>query len=336
MLFAIHDEKDLHRAIRSVWSGHTEVRRGRPGSGSYTAEIPIDEIGFVAWPRLDITVCGDNFRGGIPARVMPALYKYQLMLDRVYARAIGADARGLTLPERRRIELIVGLKPGSTSIVSDVSSVLNNILELIKLMPEASAGQAAIGGVLVAGLAMASGVVKAYMREKTERLRMDHEARMGEQQLDLIRLVAEISRGPKQLRAPLDDAAKAHNALLGCLDDSDQLYVDGEYILSGQDVRRSPRKRRRAALRERLEAEYLVLSVYAPRSRRGARVEVRDVETDVELMLDIDLDTFSDDTISDLLRARRAGKPLPMEVDVLARGQQIVGATLVSIGQPEE
>ena len=335
MLFEIRDEKDLHRAIQSVWSGHTEVRQGRPGSVSYTAEIPIDEIGFVGWPRLDITVCGEKFNGGIPARVMPALYQYQLMLDRVYARAIGADARGLTLPERRRIELIVGLEPGSTSIVSDVSSVLNNILGLMKLMPEVSAGQAAIG-VLVAGLAMASGVVKAHMREKTERIRLDHEARMGEQQLELIRLVAEISRGPQHLRAPLDDAAKAHNALLGCLDDSDQLYVDGEYILSGQDVRRSPRKRRRALLRERFEAEYRVLSVEAPWSRRGFRAEVRDVETDVEFTLDIDPGILSDDTLSDLFRAKRDGKPLSMEVDVLARGQQIVRATLVSIGLPED
>lgn len=335
MLFEIHDEKDLHRAIRSVWFGHTEVRRGRPASGSYTAEIPIDEIGFVGWPRLDITVCGDNFRGGIPARVMPALYKYQLMLDRVYARAIGADARGLTLLDRKRIELIVGLEPGSTSIGSDVSAVLNSILELLKYVTNLSARQAALG-VLIAALAMAPDVVKTHMREKTERLRMDHEARMGEQQLELVRLVAEISRGPKHLRAPLDDAAQAHNALLGCLDDSDQLYVDGEYVLSGQDVRRSPRKRRRAPLRERLEAEYLVLSVYAPRSRRGARVEVRDLETDVELTLDIDLDTFSDDTISDLLRARHASKPLPMKVDVFAKGEQIVRATLVSIGLPED
>ena len=335
MLFEIRDEKDLHRAIESVWAGHTEVPRGRPARRSYTPEIPIDEIGFVGWPRLDITVCGDNFTGGIPARVMPALYKYQLMLDRVYARAIGADARGLTLPERRRIELIVGLAPGSTSIGSDFSSVLNSILELMKFVPELSAGQAALG-VLVAGLAMAPGVVKAHMREKTERLRMDHEARMGEQQHELIRLVAEISRGPNELRAPLDDAAKAHNALLGCLDDSDQLYVDGEHILSGRDVRRSPRKRRRAPLRERFEAEYRVLSVEAPRSRRGVRAEVREVETDVELTVDIDPDILSDDTMSDLLRAKLDGKPLPMEVDVFARGEQIVRATLVSIGSSED
>ena len=335
MLFDIRDEKDLHRAIESVLFGHTELRPGRPSTMSYTSDIALDEIGFVGWPHLDITICGEKFNGGIPARVMPALYKYQLLLDRAYARTIGADARGLTLSDRKRIELIVGLEPGSTSFVSDLSSVLNGALELLKFVTGLSPREAGLA-VLIVALAMAPGVVKTHMREKTERIRLNQQARMSEQETERIRLTTEIMRGPRHLRAPLDDAAKAHSALLGCLDDSDQLYVDGEYILSGRDVSRSTRKRRRVPVRERLEGEYLVLSLDAPRSRRGFRAEVRNVESEVEFTVDIDPAIFSDDMMSDLLRARRDGKPLFMRVDAFTRGAQIVRATLVSSGSPED
>ena len=201
MLFEIRNEKDLHRAIESVWFGHTELRPGRPTHMSYTADIPIDEIGFVGWPRLDISMRGEKFNGGIPARVMPALYKYQLMLDRAYARTIGADARGLTLSDRKRIELIVGLEHGSTSIVSDLSSVLNGALELMNFVTGLPSREAGLV-VLIVALSMAPGVVKTHMREKTKRIQLNKDARMSEQETERIRLLPKSCAVPDTCERP--------------------------------------------------------------------------------------------------------------------------------------
>ena len=75
----IRNEQDLFRAIEPLRfdGGDEEAFRERPAS--YVAEEPSGGIQFVGWPSFRITICGERFDGGIPARLMPALYKYQLM-----------------------------------------------------------------------------------------------------------------------------------------------------------------------------------------------------------------------------------------------------------------
>ena len=174
------------------------------------------------------------------------------------------------------------------------------------------------------------GVVKAYMREKTERHRVDHEFRMSQQDMERLRLVADLGRENSQLRTNLADISRAHNSLLRCLDEEDQLYVDGEYILSGRDVRRGPLRRRSASVPETLDGYYFVRSIVAPQSGGRFRVHIRNAESGIELTAVVRPEDSSDDLMSAVYYGFRDRRPIPMRIEASSSGGQIINAVLVS------
>ena len=78
--------------------------------------------------RSELTIRGEDFDGGVPTRIMPALLRLQRAIDRACARSLGKDGGRLAREERKRVELIVRFEPGSTTFSSELAPVLNNAL----------------------------------------------------------------------------------------------------------------------------------------------------------------------------------------------------------------
>ena len=162
----IRSARDLHEILDTL----AQMDRGwLKVGGNGLREIPLERIRFDGWPRLDITIRGEKFVGGMPARIMPALYKYQWVIDRALARSLHTSARGLTTKDRKSIELIIGLNQGSTSFDSDLSAVLNNAIDVIKQR----ADPLTIVVILtLAGMVQGAGVWKAHIEAEAKRHQM--------------------------------------------------------------------------------------------------------------------------------------------------------------------
>ena len=322
----IHNEEDLFQLVELIAFNRQDRSPGSLIAMADDSESLLEEVCFVDWPYLELTICGERFDGGIPARLMPAIHSYQWMLDRAYARSLGKDARGLTLDERKRIELVVGLKPGSTSIISDISTALNSAVQLVQEASSMSEA-GATATIVCTAVFFAAGIVKANMRKETKRS-------LSEQETERLRIVADLARDSVDMRAALSDMSKTNRALLKCLENDDRLFVDGEFIVNGRDANRIARKRRRESVRENVYGEFYVRSIGAPVSRKGIRVVVCDVDSEDEFTVDIPPSRVSDRGLSVLSRALLEKAPVPMHIHAMRRGTTVVHATLLSLDPP--
>ena len=314
MAHEIRSERDLFEAIRLLEAGALD-------------DVPIR---FVDWPTFEITIQGEGFDGGVPTRIMPAFIALQRAIDRAYARSVHGRERALTPAQRRRVELIVRLEPGSTTFLSEMAPALNNALVAAARTMSGTESLIAILGVA----AIAGGVY--YLKQRLNHLarmrEIDHRTRMDEEETERLRIVTRLAEENAHVAAHLADAAAAQDELLRRLDETDRLLVRGEPIVGGDVGRRLIRKPRPERVQDRLDADFMILSVESGQVRSGFRVRVRDIGTGDELMVSIPEGTLPAEQIADLQSGEWGKAPLHMRINIVRAGSRIVEATLVSAG----
>ncbi len=288
------------------------------------------DVLFVDWPRLEITIRGEDFDGGVPTRIMPALLAFQSTLRHGYARAVYGVERRLTEEERRQTELIVRFEPGSTTFLSELWPVLNNALAAAaKKMSGTQAVVVILGIAAVAGGAYAW---KTHVNYESERRRLEHQTRMSAEETERMGIIANLARDNLGLAAYQAEFAEAQNVMLRRMDASDRIEVHGEPIVDGATGRRIVRPLRPEPVHDRLDGRFIILSVESGRVRDGFRVRVRNVETRDELVVSIPEGTLPREQVLDLQSGEWSKQPLHMRINTIRIGRRIVRATLASAG----
>lgn len=322
---SIRNENDLFRVIESLHRGQRRLPDG---------------ILFDDWPRFEVTIRGENFDGGIPTRIMPSLLKAQKTIDRVHAKAIGKKR----LPRNKRpsAELIVRPKSGSTTLISELAPVLNQILV---------AGNAASSQILYAALtlAFASGALafKAYLNHRVERIK--YEQKKLTHDVELARIEAQVSLSEQETRrqelllnfisnnplakSSLHDVDTARDLMLKSLANDDELST-GAVQVKGSVARRIIRRPSSNRVQDRLDGNFVILSVESGKIDNGFRIRVQDVNTEknIELTVMIPDGTLPRDQIEVLKNGEWNKDPLHMKINVVRIGKRISEATLVSAG----
>ena len=330
MAYDLRNEHDLYEILDDLalmQSGMALV------GGNGLREIPWEHIRFDGWPRLDITLRGERFVGGLPARIMPALYKYQWVIDRALARSLDTNARGLTTSDRKRIELIISLNPSSTSIDSDLSEVLNNALALVR---RRAGARSAIVILTLAGMVQGAGVWKAHIEAEANSHQMASVVQMSKEETKRLETVIRLAENFAHVRANLDDLNETQNALLRCLDDRDKLFVGGEFLVDGRVGRRIARKPRATRVQELLDSTFFIERVDSGPDRRGYLIRVREAGSEDTLRIQIPDGALPQDQILALRQAEWDKVPVRMQINVATVGEDVVGATLVGVISPAE
>ena len=329
MAYNLRNEHDLYEILGDI--ALMQSRFAMVG-GNGLREIPWEQIRFDGWPRLDITLRGERFGGGLPARIMPALFKYQWMIDRALARSLHTNARGLTTSDRKRIELIISLNQSSTSVNSDLSEPLNYSLDVILRRNDVQAVLLILALAGIQGL----GIWKAHIEAETRRHQMAYNVQMSKEETKRLQIVTRLADNSAHVRANLDDMAETRNALLRCLDDRDKLLVDGEFLVDGRIGRRIARKPRATRVQELRDSTFFIERVDTGPDRRGYLVRVREVESDETLRIAIPDDLIPQDQLSVLRQAEWDKLPVRMQINVATVGEDVVKATLVGVISPAE
>ncbi|MBO9421699.1 hypothetical protein J7481_19485 [Labrenzia sp. R4_2] len=113
MAITIASEDDLFRILEDIENGE---------------DLLPDDIQFDGWPKYRVTIRGEDFDGGVPTRIMPAILALQKGIDDAYAISVYGEVKRLSKEERRKTELVVHLEKGSTSYTSKLWDVFNNVL----------------------------------------------------------------------------------------------------------------------------------------------------------------------------------------------------------------
>lgn len=315
MTFEIRSEDDLFQAIALLEGG----------------EWPDGQIiRFVDWPRYEITIRGEDFDGGVPTRIMPALLKLQSAVNRAYARSIYGTVRRLTQHERKKTELIVRLKPGSTTFQADITEILNAIItEVAGNMSGPETVTAVLGTAFI--LAGAS-VWKTYINAAAKKRDIDYRTRVSEEETKRYQIIGNIAERHSAVTEHLADTNAAQRKLLKSLDRSDRLLVGGEEIVSGELAKLIVRKEREIRVEDRLDGDYVILSVESGRIHNGFRVRVQDVVSGDDLQIWIPEGTLPSEQIADLQSGEWKKEPLHMQINIERVGERIIKATLISAG----
>ena len=310
-MYEIRSENDLYRAIQLVendeWAADQTAR-------------------FVGWPHLEITVIGERFDGGVPTRIMPGVLELQRVVRRAYARSIYGKEQHLTYEDRNKTELIVHFKPGSTKYVSELVSALNWIVEASDDPKKILIGLAA------AAMIASRYVWKKFINNAAEERNIEYKLHMSQEETKRMKIVENLAEKYAELVALSVDMNRAQSSVMKGLDSQDRLVVGEEEMANGEIGKQLVRAVPLPRVQDRLDGNYLILSVVSGGISDGYRVQVRNIESENEFIVSIPDGTLPQEQISYIQNGEWGKISLHMQINVVRAGNKIIKATLVSAG----
>lgn len=311
----IYGEDDLFQAIEMIESGDWPKGQG---------------LHFMDWPRYEITLVGESFDGGIPTRIMPALLNLQRTVDRTYARNLYGTPKRLTRDERKKTELIVRTRPGSTIFESNIAPALNHLAtEAIQNM---SGLQTLIAILAIAAVIGCNSMWKEYIRYLAQKKDLDYKMQMSEEETKRYQIIENLAARHASVAEHIADTNSTQGEFMKRLEEEDRLLVSGETIVDGDTAKKLRRPERQSLVNDRLDGIFTILSVESGHVRDGFRVRVRNRETRDELIVHIPEDTLPAEQIADLQNGEWMKTPLNMKINVERSGKRIRKAVLISAG----
>ena len=306
--FEIAGEEDLFRALQMVEGGNW----------------PADQIPFfVDWPRYEISVEGEDFDGGIPTRVIPALIELQRTMRRAYARSVhGTPRRRLSREETRQTQLIVRLEPGSTKFLVPLANLLNVALERM------SGPERVATILLVAAMLSGTAVNVATIRADAEKRESEERIARDAQETRRLEIFAGFFERYVERGELESDRSRIKEEWLKCLDETDRLFINGEEVGTGAD------RSRRAfpgIEPERIVSVFRILSVNSGRSGPGFRIRVFNLDTDERFWVSVFEDELHPKELETLKQGEWEKAQVQMEIIAERRNGRIRSATLVSV-----
>ena len=309
--FEIRNENDLFRAIQLVEEG-----------GWPDGQLPV----FIGWPRYQITIRGEDFNGGVPTRIMPALLELQRALRCGYARSVHGSVRRLGREDRRQTELVVRLEPGSTTFWSELAPLLN---AAVRNMSGTETVITVLGLAVIAG---GSWLIKARINQLAQARELEHRAAMSAEETRRLSIVNGLAHDRAELAEQLSDMRAAQSELLKRLGDNDSLFVGGEEAVNGNLAKQMIRPERQELVAARLDSTFRILSVESGSVHDGFRIRVLNIADGALLSVSIPAGTLSAENQEALQNGEWQKRLLQLEINTMRRGNRIVRATLISAG----
>lgn len=315
MAIRISNEDELFDLLRDLEDG----KRLGPG-----------DVIFDGWPKYEVIIRGEDFNGGVPTRIMPALLSFQRAIDEAYALSVYGESRRLSKEERRQTEIVVHLDKGSTKFEAPLWDALNNALTAA--MKSMDGTQALIAILGVAAMVGGVWVVKLWLEARSRDKKIEFEANATKEETERFRIISELAKNNAQLAGAKAALEESNSQLIRKLDDRDSLVLGKDTEISGADGRAAVRKTPDDPVEVRLDGEYRILSVHSGAVKSGFKVSIENVETKEQLVIDIPDGTLTPTQLTSLQQGEWEKATLQMKINASKRGDRILKATLTHAG----
>lgn len=315
MTIKISNEDDLFKILE-------DIRRG--------GHLDPNSVIFNGWPKYEVVIRGEDFNGGVPTRIMPALLSLQKSIDEAYAQSLYGEKRRLTKEERRRTEIVVHLHQGSTKFEASLWDILNNLLKAAAKSMNGTQTLIAILG--VAAIAGSSWSLKIWLETQSHDKKIEFDAKANEQETERYRILADLANQNAQLASAKAAFEQTNRDLINRLEDKDTLVLDDSTIVTGAEGRKIVRNAPDAPIEIRLDGKYRILSVQSGAVKSGFKATVENIETGEHLMIDIPDGTLTSSQLESLQKGEWEKTPLHMQINASKRGNKILKATLTHAG----
>lgn len=319
MAITISNEDDLFRVLDGIKNGR---------------DVLASEIKFEGWPKYEIVIRGEDFKGGVPTRIMPALLSLQKSIDAAYSQSIYGETRRLKKEERHETEIIVYLENGSTRFKADLGEILNNFLKTaVKKM---SGKQTVITILGVAAIAGCTWSFNAWLDQQSFNKKSEFDAKLSEQETARYQMIKDLASEVVSLEKSKEAIEGTNKKIIDKLDDSDLLILDNNVHITGATGKKIVKMKPDEPIEIRLDGEYRILSVQSGAVRSGFKATIENIESSEQLIIDIPEGTLDASQLDSLQKGEWAKTPLYMRINGTKRNDKIIKATLTHAGLDDD
>lgn len=299
------------------------------------------DIMFVGWPKFEITIKGEDFKGGIPTRVLPFFVELQNTVEQTH-KLISSE-KDLSKEDLKKLELIINVRPGSSRFETELFNLLNQMLA------NASSDWKTLAVLLIAGVWT---IGKIWRKHYLDKITAQVQADRHEEHMQLLKTLAElISSNPniddqkaknieerisevgnkKQVEKTLGKSNKFMMFMTQIPHKDDKILMNNEQVLDSQLAEKLTHKEEPIKVDEVINSTFIILSVHSRVIKEGYRAEVRNEITKEKLSVEIYPDKLSQNEI-DLLQQCEWGKTsLRMAISLSRTGKKVSNAKLLSV-----
>ncbi|WP_366657341.1 hypothetical protein [Fodinicurvata sp. EGI_FJ10296] len=311
----IRSEDDLFGAIERVRT-------------TQTTKAP--DVEFLGWPKFEITIRGESFDGGVPTRIMPALMNLQKQINRTYSIIQYGEEKPLIRHEKRKTELVVRFENGSTKFTADLTHVLNTIVQQASIKMDGTQTT-----ITILGLAAILGgyfSYKAFLNSKLKEKELDQSISMSQQETERHRQIVELAGNNDTLQQQINNIHEMQSGFLKKLEVHDQIVMGDHPVIDGETAQRIMRKPRAMPIEDRIDGEFVILTVDSGAIEGGYRIKVRESGGNQELTVDVPEGTLTSSQIDALQDGEWGKTPVEMKINVKKTRNRIKEAKLIRAG----
>lgn len=253
------------------------------------SDIPADiNVIFDGWPTYDLNIKGKDWHSSVPTRVMGPLLEVQKDLYRAYTsiRYNGANLQKLTDEDREKLELVIGVKEGSSDFDAELWNQLSEI------------GKAAVGKmtgteiiITVVGLSLVltgGAVAKHWISKRLKEKESDNQIELSMQETERVRIITEAMSRKPVIEEISESSIITQSKMLKALKPGDRIITSG-VSLSSEDAKEIAQTERAASEDINVSGVFRVLANDASRSA-GFRIKVERVSDGLTLSAEVPIE----------------------------------------------
>lgn len=289
------------------------------------------QIEFRGWPNYEIIIRGEDFDGGIPTRIMPAIMDLQRQVYAAVALMKYGTPQRLSRDERKQAELVVHFEAGhSTKFFSELWKILNAMAK--EAAGKMNGPQLVVTILGLAALTSGSFAWKEHLAARLEEKGMEHTLQMNQEETRRQELVSQLAANSPALQEIIQQNRSFQDNLLKRLDSNDQLVIEGAAVIDGRTAQQALRAPKAEAIESRFDGQFMIISVESGLVRGGFRLKVRNVNSGDELIVKVPEGTLTQDQIGTLQKGEWGKHSLTMQMNVKKLRDRIIDATLIEAG----
>lgn len=220
-----------------------------------TIQLELDD-----WPEFHLKFIGAKFDSSMTTSMMEAFIELQKNIYRLYAKLQYDDARSIVLTDvqRRSLDILVQLSPGSTDAKVDFKDALKKLVEgaINKMEAKHYVILAMTGAVLFTG----NSAWKQYLQSQDESKKADLHIALSKEETKHLQILADATKQVPHVSALIAGADEYRNKLLKSAKSADSISVAGQAI-NKEQATKLVRASRSPSEAVRLDGEYRIIKV---------------------------------------------------------------------------
>ena len=253
------------------------------------SDIPEDfDIVFDGWPKYDLNIKGKDWHCTVPTRVMGPFLEVQKDLHRAYTSICygSGNLRRLTDEDREKLELVIGVKEGSSEYDAELWTQLG---EIAKAAVGRMTGTEIIITAVSLGLIITGGAVaKHWISTRLKEKEADNQIELSRQETERVRVITEAMSRQPVIEELKESSIVTHSKLLKAMKPGDRITTSG-VSLSSEEAREVAQTERAASEDIDIRGIFRVMANDATRGA-GFRIKVERVSDGLKLSADVPLE----------------------------------------------